>query len=202
MSSNTAEQLQPAIEHLRTWASTKRVAWVAGLLSEARGELPTVHFAPPDDPLPPLASAEAFSRTLDGLDVGMLVVSIVILDDDTQQAAVALYEGDTDFLPGPDAKATRALVKNMLADARAARKYVGEPGSIIVSAITRNPTVVIVWSATADWYLPIEASELAYAEMEDIDVGPEPDDIDDGWEEIELPPQPPLPPRRRIPPRR
>jgi hypothetical protein len=88
----------------------------------------------------------------------------------------------------------------MLADARAARKHIGEPGSVLASAIIRNPAVLIEWSAMADWYIPIEAAEMAYSDM-DFDVEADPED-DDGWEEIQPEPEPPVPPRRRIPPRR
>ncbi len=190
-----------AIEHLRTWASAKGIAWVPGVLSEARGELPTVRFADRDAPPQSLASAEALTRMLDALDVAMLVVSIAILDEDTQQGAEALYEGEPEVLTGPAAKEIRAMAEGLLSEVRAARKRIGEPGSVLVSAITRNPTVVIEWLATADWYLPIEASELAYSEMDDVDVGPDPEDYDE-WHEIEPEPPPPVPPRRRIAPKR
>lgn len=200
MSARTIQQLPAAIEHLRAWASAKGIAWVPGRLSEAGGELPTVGFAHHDGAPQPLASAEAFSRTLDALDVAMLVVSIVILHEEAQQAAVALYEAEPEVVGGPTANEMNAMTRSLLSDAREARKHVGEPGRVLVSAITRNPAVAIQWSATTDWYIPIEASELVYDEMDDMDVGPDPDD--DEWEEIEPEPEPPVPPRRRISPRR
>lgn len=200
MSARTIQQLPAAIEHLRAWASAKGIAWVPGRLSEAGGELPTVHFAHHEGAPQPHASAEAFCRMLDALDVAMLVVSIVILHEEAQQAAVALYEAEPKILTGPTANEINAMVKGLLSDAREARKHVGEPGRVLVAAITRDPTVAIEWSATADWYIPIEASELAYDEMDDMDVGPGPDD--DEWEDNEPEPEPPVPPRRRISPRR
>ena len=202
MSSKTTEQLTTAIEHLRNWAVEKGVAWVPGTLGEDRGALPAVHFQRHNRLTLPVASAEALSGTLDKLDVAMLVVSIVTLDADTHKAAVALYEGEPDLQTGPDAREARAFVKGMLADARAAGEHIGKPGSVLVSAITRNPSVIIEWSAMADWYLPIEAAEMAWSDMEDFDAGSDPDDDEDGWEEIRPQPEPPVPPRRRISPRR
>ena len=198
MPSSPADQLPAAIEHLRTWASAQRVAWVTGLLSDGRGECPHVRFASGDDEQEPLASAQAFTRTLGELDVAMLVVSIVTLDEDSQLAAVALYE-DPDVVGGPHAAELRSMTSAMLADARAARRHIGEPGSVLVTAITRNPTVTIQWTETADWYVVIEAADMAYERMADLDDGPEGEDDDnDDWEAIEPEPEPPVPPQRRI----
>ena len=203
MPSKPSDQLPAAIEHLRTWASAQRVAWVPGLLNQERGEIPQVHFAADHTGQEPLASAQAFARTLGELDVAMLVVSILTLDEDSQAAAVALYEQEPELIDGPTGREARALVKAMLADARAAHNHIGEPGSVVVTAITRNPTMAITWSEMAEWYMVIDAADMAYSDMDDDDGDDRGEDGDyEEWEEVEPEPEPPVPPRRRIEPRR
>ena len=206
MPSKPTDQLPAAIEHLRAWASAQRVPWVTGVLNEARGELPRVRFATEDYGQAPLASAQAFARTLGELDVAMLVVSIITLDEDSQQAAVALFE-EPDTEGGPVSTGMRHMSEAMLSRAHAAGEHIGQPGSIFVTAITRNPTIAIDWSESADWYTVIEAADMAYEsmDMDDIDLSPHGEDGDyDEWQEIEIEPEPepPIPPRRRIQPRR
>ena len=202
MSSKPTDQLPAAIEHLRAWTSAQRIAWVPGALMGDLGEFPRVRFDSGEAAQQALASAQAFTRTLAELDVAMLVVSIVTLDEESQSAAVALFE-ESEMPSGPTGEEMRTMTRAMLSEARAARKHIGEPGSVLISAITRNPTVAIDWSETADWYMVIEAADIAYESMEDVDVGPHGEDGDyDEWGEIEPEPEPPVPPRRRIEPRR
>src|SRR5688572_11255849 len=111
MSSRSKEQLPTAIEHLRTWASAKGVAWVPGTLDATRGELPSIHFSEHDGPSDPLSTAKEFSLTLDALDVAMLVVSVINLDEDTQMAAVSLFEGDAEFPDEPNDTETNSFLK-------------------------------------------------------------------------------------------
>ena len=206
MPSKPIDELPAAIEHLRAWASAQRVPWVTGTLSEARADIPRVQFASGDYGQPAFASAQAFARTLGELDVAMLVVSIITLDRDSQQAAVALFE-DPDPQAGELSSAVRFMNEKMLSQAHAAGDHIGQPGSIMVTAITRNPTIAIDWSESADWYVVIEAADMAYDNMplDEVIPGPQSEDGDyDEWEEIhvEPEPEPPPSPRRRIQPRR
>ena len=205
MPARSSDKISAALEHLRAWSSAQRVAWVPGSLSEPHGDMPRIHFRHDSPEGGPLASAEAFARTLAALDVAMLVVSVVILDEESQLAAVGLYDEDPGLLTGPNADAERAVMNALLAEAHEARHHIGQPGSATVTAITRNPTVAIEWSETAEWYGVIEASDLAFTEMAEADVDGESEDDDDyeEWMEVEPePPPPPPPPRRRIEPRR
>ena len=206
MPSRPTDQLPAAIDHLRAWASAQRVPWVTGILSEARGDLPRVQFASGDYGQPALASAQAFARTLAELDVAMLVVSIITLDEDSQQAAVAMFE-EPDPRHDSELPGMRFMNEAMLSQAHAAGAYIGQPGSVAMTAITRNPTIAIDWSESADWYAVIEAADMAYDSMPLDDVMPHTHGEDgdyDEWEEIHVEPEsePPIPPRRRIQPRR
>ncbi len=204
MPSKPNDQLPAAVEHLRSWAAAQRVAWVPGTLSETASQCPRVQFQAEGDYESPLASAKAFARALGELEVAMLVVSIVTLDEDSQRGAVAIFEDQPGALGTGDAEGMPVRYEALSSQAHAAGKHIGEPGSVLISAITRNPPVAIDWSETADWYFVIEAADMlyddmAYDDVEDVDVGAHGEDSDyDEWQEIEIesPPEPPPPPRR------
>jgi hypothetical protein len=207
MPATPSDPLAAAIEHLRSWASAQRVAWVTGHALDDRDGVPGVRFVHEGPQSDPVASANAFTRTLSELDVAMLVVSIVTLDEESQQAAVGLYEEDPELMTGPDAEEGRAVLQSLLADAHAARNHIGQPGSAAITAITRNPTVTIEWFEMADWYAVIEAADHAFTEMAEAEFADDgddefEDDDGDGWVEIESEPDPEPPaPRRRAQPR-
>ena len=195
MASKSSDQLSAALEHVRAWATAQRVAVVPGSLIDDREGVPGVQFMHDraESEPQPLASAKAFTKTLSELDVAMLVMSVVTLDEESWQAAVGLYEEDPDIFTGPDADEGRAVLASLLADARAAQKHVGKPGSVAITAITRNPAVTIEWFEMAEWYAVIEAADHAFTEMAEGGSGEVDeeayDDDDDGWIEVQNEPR-------------
>jgi len=199
------EALDAALDHFRAHAAERGIPCIPGYPTDESTGIPVVQFH--DQNLPaadPLAAAKAFTAVLAPIDVAMFAIQHTRFMEDYWRSSVALIQAELALRRELRDQSGGAALESVLAETKQARQYIGRTAVVGVTVITRNPTILIEWMETTDWYDSIITTERTIYELDkaghvdDVD-----DDIDDG-EDWNRPEEPllPLPPSSRARTRR
>ena len=199
------EALDAALDHFRAYATERGIPCIPGYSTDESTGIPVVQFRdqnlPADDPL---AAAKAFTAVLAAIDVAMFAIHHTRFMEDYWRSSVALIQAELALRRELRDQSGGTALESVLAETKHARQHIGRTAVVGVTVITRNPTILIEWMETTDWYDSIITTEREILELDKVDHVDDVDedideDIDDDedWKGSEHPLLPPPPPRAR-----
>lgn len=153
--SHAADPLAAAASALRAFAQERSIPIIPGFFDDAKRPLaPLVTFVAEygtrDATYEPQASMRAFTAAMEQLDVAMFVVSVDVFAEEEWQETVDAYEDAIELLASRNA--LNETLPRALMRIQEIRPRIGHVGVFQVRAVTRNPTVMIDWFKSAEWY--------------------------------------------------
>ena len=182
--------LDEIVDRVIAFAHERNIALMPGFAPEHEAGVPVIHhtsYQPgvnaPDD------GARRFIEALARLDVALIAIQVLQFTEQRFRSAIELVESGIDLHRHRGNQAGRVALDRVLAETRATRRHIGTTGTIAITVITRNPTIMIEWVEMTAWHRAItDAEDAVLAEAEN--GVPDFDDDDD----LTRGPDEPLPP--------
>ena len=192
-----ASALDAALDHVLAFARERNIAVVPGYSPEGNDGIAVIQYHHSHLPRPERGNlAEGLTEALARLDVALIAVTRLEHTDDGWRRSTEMIQTGIALHRQLGDQAARASLEGVLAETKSSRRYIGTTESIGITAITRNPVVMIEWVEMTDWRQSIsDAEDRIFAAAEHANGGDE-DDDPFGLDEPPPPPPPPFGGRR------